>query len=607
MAEVRTMYSLKGIFTDFLDDAEKVAFLIPAYQRGYKWGSSGGNSQIEVLLRDLFSAFKTKRKRFYLQFITLKENNNELEVIDGQQRITTITILFSVLNLFEEFTDGNFIDDKLYYQVRHNFVKKFIYQNVQLLLKPKDWNDFLEINTDDIFDIDNQDVYFLFNAFRKVYEFIQHMIPDDRRGFGQYLSQNVYLIVNYLDKDLNSEKIFINVNKGVKLKDEDLVKGLLITKIPLDQKEKHYRITETEINEIRSNIGRQWDEISNWSCRDDIRNFYRVNNQDKGLGWIIRLTFSEANTIDDQYPLFTFVDDTCRAKNSAEEVFEKIRETMLTLNDWFHDFEIYNLLGYILHSRESLSILQIWSELITLKTKAEVLKLLKTRCRNILPTDKITGKLEELNYEDHRAKLFNLFLMLDVSKTLPIERYSVSKYDFNQITSDNWSIEHIFPQNLKDFKSLKNLTKEDLIIIKELIKGASEDMSLVQEDQRLGVSALLLKIMNSKAECEITSEERITLEFLLKYKGGILHKLGNLALLKQGMNSSLSNHFFDEKRKILVRKVSNGEFVPFHTYDVFSKLIIQSDTSLHVWSEADIQKHQDYIIAQVEKINEYLN
>ncbi len=73
------------------------------------------------------------------------------------------------------------------------------------------------------------------------------------------------------------------------------------------------------------------------------------------------------------------------------------------------------------------------------------------------------------------------------------------------------------------------------------------------------------------------------------------------------MNSSLSNHFFNEKRKIIVKKVSNGEFVPFHTYDVFSKLIIESDASLHVWSRADIQKHQDYIIAQVEKINEYLN
>lgn len=607
MSDVKTMYSLRGIFTDFLEDAEKIAFIIPAYQRGYKWGSTGGNSQIEVLLRDLFSAYDTKRKRFYLQFITVKENENELEVIDGQQRLTTITILFTVLNLFKEFNDDNFVKNKLHYQVRQNFVKNFLYDNVQSLLKPKDWNQFLHSNADDISDINNQDVYYLFNAFKTIYEFVNQMQQDKRVDFMQYLSRSVYLIVNYLDKDLNSEKIFINVNKGVKLKDEDLVKGFLITKIPLDHEEKHYRLTENEINEIRSNIGRQWDEISNWSSSNDIRNFYRVNNHDKGLGWIIRLAFPEASRITDLYPLFTFIEEAYRDNNLTENIFKKIRETMLTLNDWFNDIEIYNLLGYILHSKESSNIFPIWYELQMLKTKAEVLSTLKNKCKKLLPINQIDGTLEELNYEDHRIKIFNLFLMLDVAKTLPIDKPSSSKYDFNQISSDNWSIEHIFPQNAKDFKSIKRLSKDDLTIIKELLKETSDDINLVQEDQRVAVSTLLSKIKSSKDECEISSEEKITLEYLLKYKGGSLHKLGNLALLKQGINSSLSNHFFNEKRKIIVKKISNGEFVPFHTYDVFSKLIISSDASLHVWTKADIEKHQEYIAAQTIKINRYLN
>jgi hypothetical protein len=606
MTDIKTMYPLKGIFTDLLEDAEKVAFMIPAYQRGYKWGSSGGNSQVEVLLRDLFVAFNTKRKRFYLQFITVKENDNVLEVIDGQQRLTTITIIFSALNLFEG--HENFIKDKLHYQVRQNFVKKYIYENVHSLLDPKDWDDFLVCNTDDSMDINNQDVYFLFNSFRKVYEFIKEMTSADMIGFAKYLSENVYLIINYLDKDLNSEKIFININKGVKLKDEDLVKGLLITKIPLDQDEKHYRLTENEINEIRSNIGRQWDEISNWSSREEVRTFFRVRNYGNSIGWIIRLAFPDSDKVDDLYPLFSFIEGVYKNQGySAEDIFNKIRETMLTLNDWFHDAEIYNLLGYLLHSKESADIFLIWHELSLLKTKTEVLGTLKNKCRSKLPLDKTTGGIEELNYEDHRPKLFNLFLILDVSKVLPVDKASISRYDFSQISSDNWSIEHIFPQNIKDFKSIKSLTKDDLVIVKELVGGTSRDLNLVEEEKRMAVLALLTKVDQSLEECEITPEEQPTLEYLLKLKGGSLHKLGNLALLKQGMNSSLSNHFFDEKRKILVKKVSNGEFVPFHTYDVFSKLIIGSETSLHVWSETDIKRHQEYIVAQIEKINHYLS
>lgn len=60
-------------------------------------------------------------------------------------------------------------------------------------------------------------------------------IPKEESiSFFNYITDKVQLIVNVCDREMSSEKIFINVNKGVKLKDEDLVKGLLITKIPLD-------------------------------------------------------------------------------------------------------------------------------------------------------------------------------------------------------------------------------------------------------------------------------------------------------------------------------------------------------------------------------------
>lgn len=607
MGNIKTMYSLKNIFTDFLEDAEKNGFIIPAYQRGYKWGSTGGNSQVEVLLRDLFNAFSTGRNRYYLQFITLKEKENELEVIDGQQRLTTITIIFSVLNKIETFEDGNFVLDKLNYEVRQNFIQKFIYTNIDLLSKAKDWSDFLESNASDHADINNQDVFYIFHAFKKINQFIDEIPPDQKMKFIEYLYDRVFLIINYLDKDLNSEKIFINVNKGVKLRDDDLVKGLLITKIPVDQQQKHFRLTENEINETRTNIGRQWDEISEWSFRDDIRGFFRVSNHDKGIGWIIKLSFPEADAFDDTYPLFSYIDEIYRtSKLSAEKIFATIRETVLTLNDWFNDPEIYNLLGYILHSKNQSNIFTIWKELYEIKTKPELFIALKSLCKQFLPVNKIDGKLDDLNYEDHRSELFNLFLILDVAKSLPIGKEYISKYDFSQISSDSWSIEHIFPQNLKELKGIKSLAKDDLNIVKELLDDGLEENNLIPEEQQAAVEQLASKIKSSLAECPIDQNEQITLEYLFKNRAVSLHRLGNLALLKQGMNSSLSNHFFDAKRKILVKKISDGEFVPSHTYDVFSKLIIDSNTSLHIWNKSDIENHQAYIESRIFKIFTYL-
>ncbi len=88
-------------------------FFIPSYQRGYRWT----NQQVEDLLNDIYSFSikpnKTEKEFYCLQPIVLKKctletkNKNELksefdyndwyEVIDGQQRLTTLRILLSYL------------------------------------------------------------------------------------------------------------------------------------------------------------------------------------------------------------------------------------------------------------------------------------------------------------------------------------------------------------------------------------------------------------------------------------------------------------------------------------------------------------------------------
>ena len=199
------------------------------------------------------------------------------------------------------------------------------------------------------------------------------------------------------------------------------------------------------------------------------------------------------------------------------------------MDDWFNEDEIHNLLGYILHCKSAFNLLSIWAELKSLKTKAEVLHRLKLIAKDILPIDRQTGKLFELNYEDHKPQLFNLFFMLDIAKCLPIGKDDFSRYNFSYISNENWSIEHIFPQNTKDFKSLKSFSKDDLIIIKELVPKNLEAINSVNEDERFQLESLVTKIWNSTDECLISADEQPLIESLLKITAGSLHKIGNLA------------------------------------------------------------------------------
>src|SRR5690554_5420886 len=75
-------------------------FFIPSYQRGYRWDKQ----QVEELLDDIY-AFATKKDKteeeFYcLQPVIVKKKEKEewYEVIDGQQRLTTIFLIIHYIN-----------------------------------------------------------------------------------------------------------------------------------------------------------------------------------------------------------------------------------------------------------------------------------------------------------------------------------------------------------------------------------------------------------------------------------------------------------------------------------------------------------------------------
>ena len=89
MSDIATIneFSISKIFKSSED-----RYVVPLYQREYAWGKT----EIERLLNDLYIAFKTERpKDYYLgSFVVVNGTENRFELIDGQQRLITFSILY---------------------------------------------------------------------------------------------------------------------------------------------------------------------------------------------------------------------------------------------------------------------------------------------------------------------------------------------------------------------------------------------------------------------------------------------------------------------------------------------------------------------------------
>ncbi len=93
--------SLDAIFTS------RTTYIIPAYQRPYSWqaiGKRDTNNQVNQMWDDLWTFFEENRstdKEYFLgSMVIIEKRLRTYEVVDGQQRLTTIALLFAAMRCF---------------------------------------------------------------------------------------------------------------------------------------------------------------------------------------------------------------------------------------------------------------------------------------------------------------------------------------------------------------------------------------------------------------------------------------------------------------------------------------------------------------------------
>jgi len=100
--------------------AREVKYIIPEYQRPYSWdceGKSDKNNQVNSMWDDLYSHFLVDYEKTYFfgSMVLIGNGNRVYQVVDGQQRLTTLVLLFAAFKCFvqelkKELTDQSLID-----------------------------------------------------------------------------------------------------------------------------------------------------------------------------------------------------------------------------------------------------------------------------------------------------------------------------------------------------------------------------------------------------------------------------------------------------------------------------------------------------------------
>ena len=98
---------LKELSIAEIYNGDRVTYEVPIYQRNYAWEKD----EISALIQDVYDAYTAKKKTYFIgTLVSFHKGEQVYEVIDGQQRLTTINLILGVL--------GISLQNKLTYRAR---------------------------------------------------------------------------------------------------------------------------------------------------------------------------------------------------------------------------------------------------------------------------------------------------------------------------------------------------------------------------------------------------------------------------------------------------------------------------------------------------------
>lgn len=480
-------------------------YYIAPYQRGYKWQSADdwdSPAQVNTLLRDVYDAWiKDSQREYYLQFITVKKRieqgrTNSLEVIDGQQRLTTLSIILSVLKL------RGALDKEQYSHLKKSTIDYACSSDSLDCL-----NNFF--GSDNMPDSEkrkkDQTIHFLCEAKEKVENLLG---LDDKFGdrlpeFVDYLLERVKIIVNVVQEGLSSETVFGNLNgRKVVLTDMELIKGLILCRAARADGGIAYR----QVLERRAMMGRTWDEIERW-LSDGNRSMYFFGEKAsalydflllviyrKDMGQEKRLTdcydarFESWTSGSKRYRLFNWYYKKVKVSRDAVALFHEIEDVFWALRDIYDDVGRYNTCGFILFKKVGTDRITLLNRILgfgpSWKKKAFPLVWERFSQR----TEKMNSSIEFIKsyrggYSDRPDQLrldlmlINCFQLDDKGMFIANGKRCFPFYDVQSGKDATKSLEHVQPQHPTNTDNVWRTIRDGSAMIKLLTMSTAKKLA----------------------------------------------------------------------------------------------------------------------------------
>lgn len=458
-------YPLSKIFSaDF-------EYHIPGYQRPYAWTEE----ETGILFDDLYEFFQTEAvDNYFLGSIVLIKDENKpyADVIDGQQRLTTLSILFSVMaNSFH--TEAYRNNCKKYLQEEGNILEGIVAQPRIFL---RDWDqDFFskyiqDIQLDALVQIDpvtldteakrhiQKNCTVLREKFSEVFN-----DENDLLKFTQFILTRCFLVVVSTPNQESAFRVFSVMNsRGLDLLPTDIIKSMTIGKLPKDEEQKY-----TE----------KWEELENLTGRDGFNEVFthtrtifakerpKKNLLDEFKEYVIKQT--SPKSLVDEY-LIPYTEAYVCLKNcdfSSTQNAEEINELLLWLNktnnhDWMppaikfltdHKNDSVYILWFIRKLERLASYLLVTAKDVNQRMERYKWILVEMESR---PDNNLTAPLENIELTDWEKKQFIDALNGEIySMTAKRRNYIIQRLD--SFLSDGgatyntklFTIEHVLPQH----------------------------------------------------------------------------------------------------------------------------------------------------------------
>ncbi|EPO4040960.1 DUF262 domain-containing protein [Campylobacter upsaliensis] len=541
-----------------IGDLKGENFVIPSYQRGYRWA----NKEVTALLQDIwdFAQMENQPDFYCLQPIVIKKNGREYNVIDGQQRLTTIFLTIKFLQNKDYFT----ID----YQSRlksAEFLKNIQHSSVDR-----------EKNID-------------FYHFDKAYGYIKDFFENDdidKKKFENTLIDKCKVLWYEIAKKENENEVFIRLNIGkIPLVEAENIKALFLSKNDeLDGEDLKERAELWYKSEIETRENRDFrycvlnkiDEknIEQKNIKDDI---LRIDAYLKAI-----VPYSK-----EKYYLFDYF-YKCYRDGTLSDRWEELEKAINTLSGFAGgkangkiDREIFHYLGFLILSGKNIdSLYREWkndtNKELFAKKLLEIIQKKISKIKNI----------EELHYKPDKEKIRDILLLFNL-EYLICDEGSNEYFKFNRFVLEQWSLEHIYAQNSKSIKeSIEAKNNEDIIRwLEQVLQHIDDNDALLEQEIEQSIK---------KEEFEEGLFDRINESF---ENNEALHRIQNLTLLDKESNSKIGNQIFSRKRKEIQKLGEQDKLIPIATKKVFEKVFSTDKSNPNVFGEKD---QKDYL-AEIKK------